>query len=98
MTTAEQKEFFLKAMNNAALAFANNEIQLGDTVTAKGNITNNNERIAMTNTITVTLTNNEIQDLRLFLKRDFGITRNLTQYPVTTALIKIQKQLEKKAD
>ena len=35
MITTEQKDFFLKAMNNAVLAFANNEIQVGDTVTAK---------------------------------------------------------------
>ena len=47
----------------------------------------------MSTTITITLTDSEAEDLREFLARDFGITRNLTQYAVTTALIKIQKEL-----
>ena len=47
----------------------------------------------MDTVITVTLTNSEAEDLREFLARDFGITRNLTQYAVTTALMKIQKEL-----
>lgn len=43
--------------------------------------------------ITIELTKEEREALREFLSRDFGITRNLTQYAVTTALIKLQKEV-----
>ena len=36
------------------------------------------------------ITDNEALALSEFLAKDFGITRKLTQYPVTTALMKIQ--------
>lgn len=42
----------------------------------------------------VELTLIEVLALSEFLERDFGITRNLTQYPITTALMKIQNALE----
>lgn len=43
--------------------------------------------------ITFEITKEEREALREFLARDFGITRNLTQYPTTTALIKLQKEV-----
>lgn len=45
--------------------------------------------------ITIELTEEEREALSQFLARDFGITRNLTQYAVTTALMKLQKEVNR---
>jgi hypothetical protein len=48
----------------------------------------------MNYTLTVTLTEPEALALAKFIALDFGVQKNLTQYPVTAALNKISAALQ----
>jgi hypothetical protein len=49
----------------------------------------------MNYTLTVNLTEAEAQALAAFISRDFGILKNLMQYPETVALYKLGAALQR---
>ena len=58
----------------------------------------NRERARMNYTLTVTLTEPEALALAKFIALDFGVQKNLTQYPVTAALNKISAALQRESE